>query len=258
MIDNIRNLGKNTLEILRLFGKFCIFLSSTFKSGLNLDFPLKEVLRQMKLMFINTLPLIAITSLFTGAVLAMQSYTGFSRIHGESSIASIVVISIARELGPVLSGLMFGGRLGSSIAAQIATMRVSEQIDALEILGVNSKSYLIFPRVIAGMISMPLLVLFADILGVFGGYLVAINTLGFDSTTYILKTINFIELHDILSGIIKAFFFGLAICTIGCYSGFYTSGGAEGVGRATTNSVVCSAISVFTLNYITSTVMFLL
>jgi len=248
--------GKNIIEIVDIIGKFCIFLFRSFTESLSINFNLRELLLQIKYMFINTLPLIAITGIFTGSVLAMQSYTGFSRMHAQSSIASIVVISIARELGPVLSGLMFAGRLGSSIAAEIATMKVTEQIDALEILGINSKAYLVFPRVVAGMISLPLLIVFADLIGVFGGYIVATHKLGFDSSSYIYQTIKFIEFHDVFSGIVKAFWFGLTICSIACYAGFATSGGAQGVGRTTTKSVVCSAISVFTLNYIITTLMF--
>lgn len=258
MYNIITTLGRSTIEILILIGKFCIFFFRLITESLKINFNLKELLSQIKYMFVNTLPLIAITAIFTGTVLAMQSYTGFSRMHAQSSIASIVVISIARELGPVLTGLMFAGRLGSSIAAEIATMRVTEQIDALEILGINSKSYLVLPRLIAGMISLPLLVIFADILGVFGGYIVATHKLGFDSSTYIYQTMKFIQFNDVFSGIIKAFWFGVAICSIACYSGFWTSGGAQGVGQTTTTSVVCSAISVFTLNYIVTTVMFAL
>ena len=256
MYNIINTLGRNTIEIVDIVGKFCIFLLKSLTEGLTINCNLKALLCQIKYMFVNTLPLIAITAIFTGTVLAMQSYTGFSRMHAQSSVASIVIISIARELGPVLSGLMFAGRLGSSIAAEIATMRVTEQIDALEILGINSKAYLVFPRVIAGMISLPLLVIFADVLGVFGGYIVATHKLGFDSGAYIYQTIKFIQFHDVLSGVIKAFWFGTAICSIACYSGFWTSGGAQGVGQATTKSVVCSAISVFTLNYIITTLMF--
>jgi phospholipid/cholesterol/gamma-HCH transport system permease protein len=256
MYNIITTIGRSTIEIFCIIGRFCIFLSRALTDGLTINCNIKELLSQIKYMFVNTLPLIAITAIFTGTVLALQSYTGFSRMHAESSIASIVVISIARELGPVLSGLMFAGRLGSSIAAEIATMRVTEQIDALDILGINSKAYLVFPRVIAGMISLPLLVIFADILGVFGGYMVATHNLGFDNNAYIHQTMKFIQFHDVLSGVIKAFWFGIAICSIGCYSGFWTSGGAQGVGRTTTKSVVCSAISVFTLNYIITTVMF--
>lgn len=252
----IYNLGRNFINNAYIIGSFIIFILKSLKSGLNFNLPLKNTISQIQYMSINTVPLIAITAIFTGAVLAMQSYTGFSRMHAESAIASIVVISITRELGPVLSGLMFAGRLGSSIAAEIATMRVSEQIDALEILGVNAKSYLIFPRVVAGMISLPLLVILADILGVFGGYIVATQVLGFESTNYIYKTVNFVNSHDVMSGIIKAFFFGITISGIGCYSGFNASKGAQGVGNATTKSVVCSAIMVLFLNYIITSMMF--
>jgi phospholipid/cholesterol/gamma-HCH transport system permease protein len=250
------NIGKYFLNSSYIIGAFFIFILKSLKSGLNINTPLKNIVAQIQYMFINTVPLIAITAIFTGAVLAMQSHTGFSRMHAESAIASIVVISITRELGPVLSGLMFAGRLGSSIAAEIATMRVTEQIDALEILGVNGKSYLIFPRIIAGMVSLPLLVIVADILGVFGGYIVSTQILGFESTNYIYKTVTFVSSHDVISGIIKAFFFGVAISSIGCNSGFNASRGAQGVGRATTVAVVSGSIMVLFLNYIITSIMF--
>ena len=153
MYNIITTIGRSTIEIFCIIGRFCIFLSRALTDGLTINCNIKELLSQIKYMFVNTLPLIAITAIFTGTVLALQSYTGFSRMHAESSIASIVVISIARELGPVLSGLMFAGRLGSSIAAEIATMRVTEQIDALEIMGINSASYLVLPKIIATLTS---------------------------------------------------------------------------------------------------------
>jgi phospholipid/cholesterol/gamma-HCH transport system permease protein len=250
------NIGKYFLNSAYVIGAFLIFIFKSLKSGCNLNLPLKNTVTQVKYMFINTVPLIAITAIFTGAVLAMQSHTGFSRMHAESAIASIVVISITRELGPVLSGLMFAGRLGSSIAAEIATMRVSEQIDALEILGVNAKSFLIFPRIIAGMVSLPLLVIIADILGVFGGYIVSTQVLGFESTNYIYKTVTFVSSHDVMSGIVKSFFFGIAISSIGCHSGFKASRGAQGVGYATTKAVVSGSIMVLFLNYVITSIMF--
>jgi phospholipid/cholesterol/gamma-HCH transport system permease protein len=245
-------IGKHSLNIINAIGAFGIFFFDVFKKS----FPIKLFIDQLLNMFVRSLPLIAMTAIFTGAVLALQSYTGFSRMHAESSIASVVVISIARELGPVLSGLMFAGRLGASITAEIGTMKVTDQIDALEILGISSKSYLVFPKILAGTIALPLLVIFADIIGVFGGYLVATLRLGFEPIPYLQKTISFVEFHDVWSGIVKAFFFGMSICAIGCYNGYKTSGGAQGVGTATTKSVVMSSIAVLLLNYIITGLMF--
>lgn len=252
--QTLQRTGEVVLSKLELIGKFCIFFFSSFI--LKRTFPLRAFVEQMLNMWIRSLPLIGMTALFTGAVLALQSYTGFSRMNAESAIASVVVVSIVRELGPVISGLMFAGRLGASIAAEIGTMRVTDQIDALDMLDVETKSYLVLPRITAAAISLPLLVVFADILGVFGGYIVAVKTLGFESNLYLKKTINFVQTYDITSGLIKAVFFGVAISSIGCYSGYYTSGGAQGVGKSTTQSVVMSSIAVLVFNYIITNLMF--
>lgn len=253
----IKIIGQKTIALASNIGDFTIFFFLVIKGLFSTNtWKLKQIVDQVINMFIKSMPLISLTAVFTGAVLALQSYIGFSRMHAESSIASVVVISIARELGPVLTGLMFAGRLGASIAAEIGTMRVTDQIDALDVLGIESKSYLILPRIVAAMISLPLLVLCADILGVFGGYLVATQSLGFDSTNYLLKTVSFIKMNDILSGIVKAFFFGIAITSISCYMGYKTSGGAQGVGKATTKGVVTSSITILALNYIITTLIF--
>ena len=256
MGEFLRKIGERAIYLTTLVGKFGIFFFQSFETLFVKHFPLKLFLEQVVNMGIRSLPLIAMTAVFTGAVLALQSYTGFSRMHAESSIASVVVISIARELGPVLSGLMFAGRLGASIAAEIGSMRVTDQIDALDMMCVNAKQLLVLPRIIAGMITLPFLVLIADILGVFGGYAVATLSLGFEPMAYLQKTIGFIQAHDVMSGLVKAFFFGMAICIIGCYNGYTTSGGAHGVGTSTTRSVVTSSIAVLSLNYFITGLMF--
>lgn len=249
-------IGSKTIEIISKVGNFSLFLSESFRFGRLSSFPLKNLLEQLMNMAVRSLPLIAITAIFTGAVLAFQSYTGLSRMHAGSSIASIVAISISRELGPVLSGLMFAGRLGASITAEIGTMKVTEQLDAFEILGVGTKSNIILPRILGGVIAMPILVIFADIVGLFGGYLVATYSLGFESTLYIKNTISFLRFHDVMSGLVKAVFFGFAVCAFGCYSGYRTSKGAAGVGVATTQSVVTSSIAIIFLNCLITNLMF--
>jgi phospholipid/cholesterol/gamma-HCH transport system permease protein len=256
MNEIFRIVGNSTLGIFNEIGRFTLFFFSAFTNVSIKNFPLKIFLEQLINMAIRSLPLIGMTAIFTGAVLALQSYTGFSRMHAESSIASVVVISIVRELGPVLSGLMFAGRLGASITAEIGSMRVTEQIDALDMLGVNTKSYIVLPRVLAGLVALPLLVIFADIIGVFGGYLVATCSLGFEGMTYMHKTIDFMEIYDVVSGLIKALFFGITICTVGCYNGYKTAGGAQGVGISTTASVVTGSIAVLTLNYVITGLLF--
>jgi phospholipid/cholesterol/gamma-HCH transport system permease protein len=251
-----RNFGQKSLEATRDLGIFFLFLLSVLKTFLSKKFPLKLFLEALVNMAIRSLPLIALTAIFSGAVLALQSYTGFSRMNAASAIPSIVVISLTRELGPVLSGLIFAGRLGASLAAEIGTMRVTDQIDAMEILGVNSKKYLIAPKLMASMIALPLLVVFADIIGVFGGYLVATTSLGFTPAIYLQKTIKFLEFRDLLSGLIKAFFFGTTVVILGCYKGYQANRGAAGVGFAATSSVVTSSVMILLMNYLITGFMF--
>lgn len=189
-------------------------------------------------------------------VLALQSYTGFSRFDAEGAIATVVVLSMTRELGPVLAGLMVAGRIGAATAAEIGTMRVTDQIDALRTLSTHPFKYLVVPRLIAGVTMLPLLVLIADIIGVFGGYLVSVYKLGFNPANYIHQTIKYLEPEDVTSGLIKASFFGFIIALMGCYQGYYSSRGAEGVGRATTNAVVASSILILVSNYILTALLF--
>ena len=175
------------------------------------------------------MPVVGLTAIFTGMVLALQSYTGFSRFSAESAIPNVVVLSITRELAPVLAGLMVAGRAGAAIAAEIGTMKVTEQIDALKTLSTNPYSYLVIPRVIAGILSLPFLVLIGDIIGVFGGYLICVNILNFNPSVYLQNTYNFVEFIDVFSGLVKASVFGFIITFIGCYFGFRTKGGAQGL-----------------------------
>lgn len=197
-----------------------------------------------------SLPVVGLTAIFSGAVLALQSYSGFSRFNAESTIATVVVLSITRELGPVLAGLMVAGRVGASMAAEIGTMKVTEQIDALKTLSTNPFKYLFAPRVLGGIIMLPFLVLIADIIGVMGGYLVSVYSLGFSAGPYLSNTFKYLEAIDVISGLVKAGFFGFIIAVMGCYFGYNSNRGAEGVGIATTNAVVSSSILILLTNYI--------
>ncbi|WP_032112456.1 MlaE family ABC transporter permease [Candidatus Paracaedibacter symbiosus] len=203
-----------------------------------------------------SLPVVGLTAIFTGMVLALQSYTGFSRFSAEGAVATVVVLSMVRELGPVLAGLMVAGRVGAAMAAEIGTMRVTEQIDALTTLSTNPMQYLVVPRLIAGVLMMPLLVLVADVIGVFGGYLVGVYQLGFNPGNYLQKTVQYLEFQDVTSGLIKAAAFGLIISLMGCYHGYNSERGAEGVGRATTNAVVGSSILILCMNYALTAILF--
>lgn len=251
-----RTVGQIWLLFLQSLGKISLFIGETIVNMIKPPFYGKIILRQMIEIGFYSLPVVGLTAIFTGAVLALQSYTGFSRFNAESSIATVVVISITRELGPVLAGLMVAGRVGASIAAEIGTMRVTEQIDALSTLSTNPFSYLIVPRVIASLIMLPCLVLIADIIGVYGGYLVGIHMLDFNPTSYLQSTFDYLEVNDVVSGLIKAAVFGFIIAIMGCYHGFYSRGGAQGVGTATTNAVVTASITILLLNYILTSIFF--
>ncbi|HWB51960.1 MAG TPA: ABC transporter permease [Stellaceae bacterium] len=203
-----------------------------------------------------SLPVVAMTAVFTGMVLALQSYTGFSRYSAESAIPNIVVLSITRELGPVLAGLMVAGRIGAAMAAELGTMRVTDQIDALATLSTDPFRYLVLPRLLAGLITLPLLVLVADIIGVFGGYIVGTVKLGFNPSSYLTQTETYLETMDVVSGLVKAGVFGFLVALMGCYHGYHSRGGAEGVGQATTYAVVSASIMILLSNYLLTAAFF--
>ncbi|MDR1334209.1 MAG: ABC transporter permease [Holosporaceae bacterium] len=200
--------------------------------------------------------MVGLTALFAGMVLALQTHVGFTRFGAEGAVASVVVISITRELGPVFAGLMVAGRVSSSIAAEIGSMRVSEQIDALATLRVNPFKFLVVPRIISGVLMLPFLVLIADIIGVMGGFLVSTTLLDFSVGSYITQTIQNMVAIDVISGLIKAAVFGFTVAVLGCYHGFYSDLGARGVGNATTSAVVSSSIGILALNYLLTALFF--
>ncbi len=249
-------IGKETLDLLRSFGALCIFISATVSSALRPPIYFKMVFQQFLIIGFYSLPVVAMTAFFSGAVLALQSYTGFSRFSAESSIPTVVVLSITRELGPVLAGLMVAGRVGSSIAAEIATMRVTEQVDALYTLSTDPIKYLIFPRVFAAVLMLPCLVFIGDIIGVMGGYVVSIYKLDFNSANYLSNTFKYLERIDVISGLVKAAAFGFIIAIMSCYSGYYSDKGAKGVGNATIKAVVNSSILILLSNYLITELFF--
>lgn len=250
IISTIEQIGAFTISNVKKIGEVAIFMFFSVKHCLTPPFYPKLILKQFLHIGYFSLPVVGLTAIFSGAVLALQSYSGFSRFNAESTIATVVALSITRELGPVLAGLMVAGRVGASMAAEIGTMKVTEQIDALKTLSTNPFKYLIAPRVIAGIFMLPCLVFIADIIGIMGGYLVSVHSLGFSSGPYIANTFKFLEIIDVVSGLTKALFFGFIISIMGCYFGYNSKGGAEGVGVATTNAVVCASISILLLNYI--------
>ena len=252
----LRKIGSYVFNFFYDIGDVFFFFLLFIKNLLTDKFYLRLFFNQIVKIGFNSLPVVGLTAIFTGMVLALQSYTGFSRFSAESAIPNVVVLSITRELAPVLAGLMVAGRAGAAIAAEIGTMKVTEQIDALRTLSTNPFSYLVTPRVIAGIISLPFLVLIGDIIGVLGGYLICVNLLNFNPSVYLQNTYNFVEFVDIFSGLVKAAVFGFIITFIGCYFGFNTKGGAQGVGQSTTYSVVSSSILILLMNYIITSFFF--
>jgi phospholipid/cholesterol/gamma-HCH transport system permease protein len=242
-------LGRIFLGFLAGTGRLALFGSAAVGNAFAPPIYPRLIGRQMISVGYYSLPVVGLTAVFTGMVLALQSYTGFSRFNAESAIANVVVLSITRELSPVLAGLMVAGRVGAAMAAEIGTMRVTEQIDALVTLSTNPFKYLVAPRVIAGLLMLPCLVFVGDIIGVFGGYIIAVGKLDFNPATYLKNTYDAMETIDVVSGLVKATVFGFVITLMGCYHGYHSRGGAEGVGTATTNAVVSSSILILIFNY---------
>ncbi|HUX80610.1 MAG TPA: ABC transporter permease [Alphaproteobacteria bacterium] len=252
----LSSVGRIFLDFLASTGRLVLFLIYSLIQGIQPPYYIRQILRQFWEIGYLSLPVVGLTAFFTGMVLALQSYTGFSRFNAENAIASVVVLSMTRELGPVLAGLMISGRVGAAMAAEIGTMRVTEQIDALVTLSTNPQKYLIAPRLLAGMLVLPPLVLIADTIGVFGGYVVSVYRLDFNPASYLKQTFDFLELGDVTSGLIKAAAFGFIISLMGCYHGFNSKGGAEGVGKATTSAVVSASILILIANYFLTALLF--
>ncbi|HKY94146.1 MAG TPA: ABC transporter permease [Kiloniellales bacterium] len=244
-----QRLGRAVLAFLAAAGRLTLFAFNAVALSFKPPYYPRLIGKQMVEIGYYSLPVVGLTAIFTGMVLALQSYTGFARFSAESAIPQVVIVSITRELGPVLAGLMVAGRVGAAMAAEIGTMRVTEQIDALETLATTPYKYLVAPRIIAGVTMMPLLVFLADIIGVLGGYLVGVFKLDFNAASYLKNTLDFLVFEDVFSGLVKAAVFGFLVTLMGCYHGFYSRGGAQGVGAATTNAVVSASILILGFNY---------
>jgi phospholipid/cholesterol/gamma-HCH transport system permease protein len=249
MTNFLQPIGATVLSMFEVTGRIVMFASESIGGIVRRPFYLRMIGRQLVDVGYYSLPVVGLTAIFTGMVLVLQSYTGFTRFSAESAIPNVVVISLTRELGPVLAGLMVAGRVGAAMAAEIGTMRVTEQIDALSTLSTNPLKYLVVPRLVAGLISLPLLVAVADVIGVFGGYVIAVYKLGFNSAAYIKRTVDFVTALDVTSGLVKAAVFGFIVALMGCYHGYHSRGGAQGVGAATTNAVVSASILILVFNY---------
>lgn len=256
MMSVCQMIGAMILQSCDMVGRLSFFVLDVLRHGLTPPWYPRLIGAQFLTIGFYSLAVVGMTALFSGMVIALQSYTGFSRFNAEGAVANVVVLTITRELAPVLAGLMLAARVGASIAAEIGTMRVTEQIDALRTLNVNPMKYLVVPRVLSGFIMLPVLVFIADIIGVMGGYMVGVYVLDFSGVSYLKQTWEFVEWNDVQSGLIKAAVFGLIVTIMGCYNGYNSGRGAQGVGLATTNAVVSSAILILIFNYILTQVLF--
>ncbi len=249
-------IGRRFISALGVTGEITLFLLQSLKATFTRPYYIKETLHQFYHVGFLSLPIVTLTAGFTGVVMALQTYTGFARFGATGAVPTVIVLSIVRELGPVLTGLMIAGRVGAAMAAEVGTMTVTDQIDAMRTLHTDPYHYLIGPRILASIISLPLLVVVADTIGVYGGFLISTLYLDFNESYYINQTFQYLYFSDVFSGLIKSFFFGAAISTVGCYCGYNALRGAEGVGVAATKSVVLSSISIFVLNYILTLLLF--
>lgn len=249
-------IGRTVIGFSEELGRILILLFLSLRQLVHPPFEVRNTFKQMLEIGIRSLPVVLITAIFTGMVFALQTFTGFKRFGAEPLVGTVVALSMTRELGPVLTGLIVAGRAGAAMAAELGTMRVTEQIDALETLATNPIKYLIVPRFIAGSLMLPALATVADITGIIGGYFVTVRLFETSSIVYWKRTWDYLEVSDIYSGLIKSAFFGASIALISCYKGFYTRGGAEGVGKATTGAVVLSSMTILISDYFLSAWLF--
>ncbi|WP_460274539.1 MlaE family ABC transporter permease [Celeribacter sp. ULVN23_4] len=243
-------LGAGVLSALATLGRVTLFALTALRHIVTPPFYGREFLHALMNVGYLSLPVVGLTAVFTGGALALQIYAGGSRFSAEQVVPQIVALGIVRELGPVMVGLMIAARVTSSIAAEIATMKVTEQIDALVTLSTNPMKYLTAPRVFAGLVTVPLLVAIGDAIGVFGGWFVSVQSLGFNPAVYLKNTVDFLQMNDIVSSLVKGAAFGGIATLMGCYFGMNSGRGAQGVGQATKSSVVAAAVMILAANFL--------
>jgi len=248
--------GRPFLFVFEEFGKIAFFLFTACAWMLRRPFRIHLIFKQMEFVGVNSVVVVLITGAFTGMVLALQTYYGFRMFGGESLVGATVALSMTREIGPVFTALMVTARAGSAMAAEIGTMRVTEQIDALTTMSVNPIQYLVLPRILASIVMLPFLTIVSDVIGILGGYFVGVVLLKINAGVFIARMSEIVVLGDIFNGLVKSSVFGLLLSVIGCYKGYFTTGGAEGVGRATTQAVVLAAVAVLVSDYFLTAMMF--
>ncbi|MEO1106526.1 MAG: ABC transporter permease [Pseudomonadota bacterium] len=252
----LSGLGRAVLTVLAAFGRVALFALDAISHIFRPPFYPREFAMALLNIGWLSLPVVGLTAIFTGGALALQIYAGGARFNAEAVVPQIVAIGMVRELGPVLVGLMIAARVTSSIAAEIATMKVTEQIDALVTLSTHPMKYLTAPRVLAALITVPALVAVGDIIGIMGGYTVATQNLGFNPAAYLKNTVDFLEARDIFSSLVKGAAFGMIAAIMGCYYGMSSGRGAQGVGRATKGSVEAAAVLILAANFVLTGVFF--
>jgi len=251
-VRTIERIGSWTIQGLASFGEFCTFAGRTFlwlTVGIFQWKNLRLLLPQMYEVGVRSVPVVAVTGAFIGMVLAVETHTQFKTLGQEFRLGSIINLSVVKQIGPVLAGVMLAGRIGGALTAELGTMNVTEQIDALRVMGADPIRYLVVPRFLACVLLLPILTIYSDLLGVLGGWFVAVKTLGVPSEPYWQYSAQGVDTWQVMEGIIKAVFFGGAIGLIGCYKGFTCGAGASGVGRACTESFVTSFIAIIVLNF---------
>ena len=254
--NGLEAVGRQTLAVFEEVGRFFYILHSAMYWTFRRPFDIRQWIRQMVRVGVDSVPVVALTAMFTGMVMALQTFRGFERFHAEGFVASVVSLSLTRELAPVLAALMIAGRIGSSLAAELGSMRVTEQIDALYSMATEPIHYLVVPRVGATTLMLPPLVALADGVGILGGYLVAVGLMGANRVVYWERTFQYLELNDVFSGLIKAGVFGLILSVTGCMKGFFTTGGAEGVGQSTTRAVVMASVVILISDFFLTKILF--
>jgi phospholipid/cholesterol/gamma-HCH transport system permease protein len=256
MVVLVRKLGAISLLGLRNTGRMGLFLAQAFLYAVTPPLKFSRILQQIQFIGFQSTLLIFLTGAFTGMVLGLQGFYTLNRFGSTGLLGPMVALSLIRELGPVLSALMVTGRAGSAMTAEIGIMRITEQIDALTVMGLNPFRYLIVPKLLAGIIALPLLAAIFNVVGIFGGYLVGGKLLGVSKGTYFGEMANYVDLEDILGGVYKSLSFGVLIIWVCCYKGYYTGFGAEGVGRATTQAVVLSSVLILVWDYFMTSLLF--
>ena len=237
-------------------GRFFVMLARTLAWTPRRPWDARELVRQMVRVGVDSLPVVLLTALFTGMVFALQTFSTLRRFGAEGFVGSLVALSMVRELSPVISSLLIAGRCGSAMGAEIGTMRVTEQIDALEALATDPVHFLVVPRVWATVLTLPLLIVVGDVIGIAGGYLISVVYFGANPVTYVENTFRYMDLDDLTSGLVKAAVFGLIVAVVGCQKGYHTRGGAEGVGRATTRAVVLASIAILIADFFLTKILF--